>query len=153
MNELKTKETIMVVEGTEAVLNAVVAVLKEGNFDLLQAGSGAKALEMAKTHTGRIDLVLSSVELPDMTGPDFGTTLKETRPDVHIMFISGFPHGNLLVLNYGWAFIQNSSISAKLLEMVNDVLHTPNKAQSTSHFDTRKDTDLDRKVEAGQTPK
>jgi hypothetical protein len=40
----------------------------------------------------------------------------------------------------------------KLLEMVNDVLHTPNKAQSTHEYDTRKDTDPNKVIEAGQTP-
>jgi hypothetical protein len=68
------------------------------------------------------------------------------------MLMSGFPGGNLLVLNYGWSFIEKAFVTTKLLEMVNDVLHTPNKAQSTHEYDTRKDTDPNKVVEAGQTP-
>lgn len=55
------------------------------------------------------------------------------------MFMSGYPGGDLLVLNYGWAFIQKPFVSAKLLEMVNVVLHTSDRSQDLDQFDTRKD--------------
>ena len=90
--------------------------------------------------------------MPKMTGPRLGNELKKARPEIHVMFMSAFAGGNLLVLNYGWSFIEKPFVAKKLLEMVNDILHTPNKSQSTHEFDTRKDTDPDKKVEAGQTP-
>ena len=68
------------------------------------------------------------------------------------MFMSSFTGGNLLVLNYGWSFIEKPFVTAKLVEMVNDVLHSPDKSQSKSGYDTRKDTDPNKKIEAGQTP-
>jgi hypothetical protein len=66
-----------------------------------------------------------------------------------MMFMSGFTGGNLLVLNYGWAFIEKPFVPLKLLEMVDVVLHTPDKSQGSRQYDTRGDTG---KPEQGQTP-
>jgi len=51
--------------------------------------------------------------------------LKKARPELHVMLMCGVPSGNPLVLNYGWAYIQKPFVAAKLVEMVNDVLHSP----------------------------
>jgi len=150
MDKVTTRETILVVDDAESVLTTAVAILKKAHFNVLQANTGAKAVELARDYTGHIDLLLSTIQTAEMTGPDLGTTIKKTRPDIHIMFMSGFDKGDLLVLNYGWSYIQKPSVGAKLLEMVNDVPHTPNKAQSTHNYDTRKDIDPDNTVEAKQ---
>ena len=53
----------------------------------------------------------------------------------------GFAGGDLLVLNYGWAFIQKPFVASKLIEMVTDVLHSENRSQlGGQEFDSRKDT-------------
>jgi CheY-like chemotaxis protein len=148
----KTLETILVVDDVDLVLELVVEVLKTAKFNVLQARTGSEALEVAAHHPGKIDLLLSDVQMPGMTGPQLGETLKQLRPEIHVMFMSAFTGGNLLVLNYGWSFIEKPFVSKKLLEMVNDVLHSPNKSQSTHGYDTRKDTDPYKKIEAGQTP-
>jgi DNA-binding NtrC family response regulator len=78
--------------------------------------------------------------MPGMTGPELGETLKKVRPDMHVMLMSGFPGGDLLVLNYGWAFIQKPFVPKKLVEMINSVLHMPSRSQGPDQYDTRKDT-------------
>jgi CheY-like chemotaxis protein len=90
------KRNILVVDDVHLVLKVAVEVLKNANFNVLQADSGAKAVELAKNHAGKIDLLLSDVQMPGMTGPDLGDTLKKARPDMHVMFMSGFTGGNLL---------------------------------------------------------
>ena len=64
--------------------------------------SGAAALKVAAAYRGNIDLLLSDIKVAGISGPDLGATLKVARPDLHVMFISGYPGGDLLVLNYGW---------------------------------------------------
>ena len=136
-----TLETLLVVDDNEAVLNVVVAILERANFQVLSARSGADAIQLAAKRDGRIDLLLSDVDMPQMSGPDLGETLKKTRPDMHVMLMSGGTEGNLLVLNYGWAFIQKPLVAAKLVEMITKVLHAPNRSQpGGQEFDTRKDT-------------
>ena len=88
--------------------------------------------------------------MPGMTGPDLGEILKRSRPDMHLMFMSGFAGGNLLVLNYGWAFIEKPFVPVKLLQMIDVVLHTPDKSQGGRQYNSLGDTG---KPEEGQSPK
>jgi two-component system cell cycle sensor histidine kinase/response regulator CckA len=136
----RTLETIMVVDDNELVLELVVAILEAENFRVLSADSGPAALKLAAETTGTIDLLLSDVEMPEMSGPDLGEALKTTRPDIHVMLMSGWVTGSLLVLNYGWAYIQKPFVSVRLVQMINEVLHTPNRSQlGGQEFDSRKD--------------
>lgn len=132
-------ETVLVVEYTDVLMNVIVAILEAAKFRVLQARTGTGALQLAADYSGKIDLLLSDVNMPEMSGPHLGDTLKQARPDIHVMFMSGFSGGDLLVLNYGWAFIDKSSVPKQLVEMVNSVLHSDDKSQGNHKFDTRKD--------------
>jgi DNA-binding NtrC family response regulator len=137
---MPTLETILVVDDDEEILKVVVAILKHADFRVLSAKSGLNALKVAKRTNGKIDLLLSDVDMAQMSGPDLGETLKKVRPDLHVMLMSGGAKGNLLVLNYGWAFIQKPFVAVKLVQMITDVLHSPNRSQlGGQEFDSRKD--------------
>jgi DNA-binding NtrC family response regulator len=136
-----TLETILVVDDDEDLLKTVVAILKRANFRVLSAGSGLAALKLAKKTNRRIDLLLSDVDMAEMSGPDLGESLKRERPDLHVILMSGGAKGNLLVLNYGWAFIQKPFVSAKLVQMIKDVLRSANRSQlGGEEFGSRKAT-------------
>ncbi|HLG96615.1 MAG TPA: response regulator [Bryobacteraceae bacterium] len=136
-----TLETILVVDDHDEVLKAVVAILERANFLVLSAGNGAAAIKLAEQTKGKIHLLLSDVDMPEMSGPDLGEALKKARPDLHVMLMSGGSNGNLLVLNYGWAFIQKPFVTAKLVQMITDVLHSEDRSQlGGQEFDSRKDT-------------
>jgi len=133
-------ETILVVDDNEAVLQMVVTVLERAKFHVLSADSALNALKLAAETKGKIDLLLSDVDMPVMSGPDLGEALKELRPDMHVMLMSGGARGELLVLNYGWAFIQKPFVPVKLVQMIRDVLDSPDRSQKGGHsFDIRKD--------------
>lgn len=134
-------KTILVVDDDETILGVVVAILKRAKYQVLIADSGANAVQLAKETEGRIDLLLSDVEMPLMSGPALGETLKHTRPDLHVMLMSGGASGNLLVLNYGWAYIQKPFVATKLVQMIADVLTSPDRSQlGGQEFDSRKNT-------------
>jgi DNA-binding NtrC family response regulator len=133
-------ETILVVDDNPSVLGVVMKILEAENFHVLSAISGPSALRLAGETTETIDLLLSDVEMPEMSGPDLGEALKAARPEMHIMLMSGADNGNLLVLNYGWAYIQKPFVATKLIRMINDVLHSRNRSQlGGQEFDSRKD--------------
>jgi two-component system cell cycle sensor histidine kinase/response regulator CckA len=135
-----TLETILVVDDNPLVLQMVVAVLEAGSFIVLSADSGPSALKLADETTEKIDLLLSDVDMPQMSGPELGEAMKKARPDMHVMLMSGGANGNLLVLNYGWAYIQKPFVARRLVEMINNVLHTANRSQpGGDEFDSRKD--------------
>jgi DNA-binding NtrC family response regulator len=135
-----THETILVVDDNEMILEVVAAILRAENFRVLSADSGPAAIILAEETSETIDLLLSDVEMPQMSGPDLGEALKKTRPDMHVMLMSGAINGNLLVLNYGWAYLQKPFVAVKLIQMVKEVLHTEDRSQlGGQEFDSRKD--------------
>jgi DNA-binding NtrC family response regulator len=135
-----TLETILVVDDDEELLAMVALTLENANFHVLRAASGPDAVKLAANTNVQIHLVLSDVDMPEMSGPDLGQLLKITRPDMHVMLMSGGANGNLLVLNYGWAFIKKPFEPNKLVEMVTEVLHSPERSQlGGQEFDRRVD--------------
>jgi len=136
----KTLETILVVDDNKEVRDMVVLVLEDAKFRVLSAEDGLAAIKLADETAEKIDLLLSDVDMPQMSGPDLGQLLKVKRPDMHVMLMSGGADGNLLVLNYGWAFVQKPFIPKKLVEMVTEVLHAPDRSQlGGQEFDSRLD--------------
>ena len=138
---IKTGQTILVVDDNEQMLELVASILTAASFHVLPANDGARAIEVARQTKGRIDLLLSDIDMPLMSGPDLGERLKQARPDLHVMLMSGGVNGSLLVLNYGWAFIQKPFVATKLVQMVTEVLNSPDRSQpGGQEFDSRKDS-------------
>jgi len=134
-------ETILVVDNDKAVREEVVAILERANFRVLSAHGGVDAINLAEETAGEIHLLLSEVDVSHMSGPDLGQALKMTRPDIRVMLMSGQKHGNLLILNYGWAYIQKPLVAVKLVQMVKKVLHSANRSQLGGQgFESSKDT-------------
>jgi len=136
-----TLETILVVDNDQAVRKAVVSILERANFRVLSAKSGVDAINLAAETPGEIHLLLSEVDVPQMSGPDLGEALKMTRPNIHVMLMSGQEHGNLLVLNYGWVYIHKPLVETKLVQMIKAVLHSADRSQpGGQEFESSKDT-------------
>jgi hypothetical protein len=82
-----------------------------------------------------------------MSGPDLGLALKKTRPDLHVMLMSGGENGHLVSCRESagsqlrLGFHPKAFVATKLGQMVNDVLHSPDRSQlGGQEFDSRKDT-------------
>ena len=134
-----TLETILVVDDDETVLRMVVTILERAHFHVLSAHNGADCITVANQTNGTIHMLLSDVEMPQMSGLDLSDALRATRPEMRVMLMSGGDNG-LLVLNYGWAYLQKPFIALNLLQMVANVLHTPDRSQPGGRqFDTRKE--------------
>lgn len=105
--------------------------------------NGAAAVKLAYESADTIDLLLSDVDMPHISGVLLGQILKKQRPELRVMLMSGGGQdGALLVLNYGWAFIAKPFVTVKLVEMINSVLHSPDRSQTSEsggEFDSRKD--------------
>jgi len=133
-----TAETILVVDDNPGVLKVVADILERAGFHVIAVESGDAALRQAEANR-RIDLLLSDIDMPNISGPDLGQMLKTARPELRVMLMSGGASGNLLVLNYGWAYIQKPFVAQKLVQMVTHVLHSPNRSQQGGQeFDIRK---------------
>ena len=82
--------TVLVVEDEPAILALGQRMLKQLGYDVLVAGTPAEALRIAKEHTGSIDLLLSDVILPEMSGRDLANSLLTIRPGSKLLFMSGY---------------------------------------------------------------
>ena len=118
-------ETILVVDDDVILRDFLVAALKKANFNVLSSDSGPHAIALAENTKGKINLLLTDWDMPEMSGIALGQTLKLLRPDIHVMQMSGGAHDTMIVLNYGWAFLQKPFVAKKLAEMINHVLHSP----------------------------
>jgi FixJ family two-component response regulator len=67
--------------------------------------------------------------MPDVSGPELASALKENRPEMRVMLMSGFADGAMVVLNHGWHFITKPFLASALLVRVNDVLHSDVREQ------------------------
>ena len=130
--------TILVVEDAPAILNMVKLILAEAGFGVLSAGSADEGRLIAEGFPRPIHLLLSDVMMPDVSGPELASALKQNRPEMRVMLMSGFADGAMLVLNHGWHFIAKPFLATALLARVNDVLHSDVHEQGTDHFDTRR---------------
>jgi PAS domain S-box-containing protein len=85
--------TVLLVEDDPAVRNFAARALEQLGYQVLSAPAGTNALGLLDAHQARIDLVLTDIVMPGMQGPELARRVRETRPDVRFLFMSGFVDG------------------------------------------------------------
>jgi two-component system cell cycle sensor histidine kinase/response regulator CckA len=90
VKDLTGSASILLVEDEEAVRAFAARALASRGYTVHEAGSGTEALEVMEETGGSIDLVVSDVVMPEMDGPSLLRELRKTRPDLKIIFVSGY---------------------------------------------------------------
>lgn len=116
------RATILVVEDDVAILRMVQHLLRDVGFEVLTADSGPKALAVESKWEQPLDLLIADVVMPGMTGPELATTMKDRRPELRVILISGYPDGALLVLNPAWRFVGKPFLPRMLVNHVEAIL-------------------------------
>ena len=83
-------ETNLVVEDETGVRELAVEVLESAGFTVLAAEGPMRALEIVKQHAGRLDLLLTDVVMPQMSGRKLAERLSQERPQLRILYMSGY---------------------------------------------------------------
>ena len=135
--EKNTLETILVVEDHPIVRDAVCEILERVGFCVLACGSGAQAIQVESLTQGAIHLLLSDVMMPGMSGPVVAQRLKQRRPQMRVMLMSGYPEGNILLVNHGWRFIEKPFLPSELVRRVTELLHSPERSPGDDRLHTR----------------
>jgi hypothetical protein len=86
----KGSETILLVDDEEGVRKLVLAVLKSSGYDVLEASNGALALAAFEKNAHKIDMVLTDIVMPQMTGFELGQELVARTPGLKILYMSGY---------------------------------------------------------------
>jgi CheY-like chemotaxis protein len=85
------KETIMVVEDEPVLREMVCEILKQYEYQVIEAGSGVEALRVWDEFDGRVDLLLTDMVMPEgMTGRELAVQLKKRKPDLKVIYSSGY---------------------------------------------------------------
>lgn len=116
---------VLVVDDQPSVREFAARVLRRRGYTVLEAVSGPAAVEMAEAARGRVQLLLTDVVLPGMTGDELARTLQASNPDLRVVFMSGYEEHELSdrgIQSVGTAYITKPFDAAVLTLMVEGAL-------------------------------
>ncbi len=122
------KPTILVVEDEVPIQTIVRTVLEMNAYEVWTVGDGDAALQLSRQHSGNIDLVITDMNLPGMTGAALVRQLLVGRPSMHVLYISGYLGGEApLVGGTGGTmkFLSKPFTPKNLLASVRSILAAP----------------------------
>jgi len=120
-------ETILVVEDQPATAQITRILLESWGYEVLEAHSGEEALAVFATNGRGVHLVLTDVIMPGMNGADLAAELLKIRPDLRIVFMSGYPNDQ--VNRTDMAFLPKPFNPASLSRMIRRELDRPAAAR------------------------
>ena len=118
-------ETVLVVEDVAAVRAVAREMLERHGYTVLEAPDGETALRLAGKHQGVIRLLLTDVVMPDVSGRQLADQLLELRPDMKVLFMSGYTDDAIVrhgVLKEGIAYLQKPFTPDTMARKVRAVL-------------------------------
>ncbi len=124
-------ETILLVEDESSVRDLTAEVLDRAGYRVLTARDGQRALEIAGANDGGIDLLLTDVVMPGISGRELADRLVMVHPATRVLFMSGYTDDAIVqhgVLNAGTEFLQKPFTGAALAARVRQVLDAPGPA-------------------------
>ncbi len=116
---------ILVAEDERAVRHVVVSVLERAGYRVLEASDPRFALMLAREHEGPIDLLLTDVVMPRMSGPELAQQLSAERPGLRVLFMSGYADEPMVrrgLLDSGVHFLPKPVTPDQLLSAVTRAL-------------------------------
>jgi two-component system cell cycle sensor histidine kinase/response regulator CckA len=120
--------TILLVEDEDAVRNLVEAILTSDGYQLLVAASADHAVELCRSYGSKIDILLTDVVMPGVSGPELAKNLLALRPELKVVYMSGYA-GEYLddegLGADGAALLQKPFTAATLAEKIRQLLHLP----------------------------
>jgi PAS domain S-box-containing protein len=85
-------ETVLVVEDSDDMREITGRILTKNGYQVMVAPNGPDALDMARDYPGHIDLLLTDVIMPRMQGSELAPLLVKSRPELRVLYMSGFAH-------------------------------------------------------------
>jgi two-component system cell cycle sensor histidine kinase/response regulator CckA len=122
----QSASTILAVDDDRAVLNLLHDVLSNAGYRVLVANGGQSAIEAHESCQNRVDLLLTDVIMPDLTGPVVAERLRAKQPDLQVLFISGYHDADRVqqfVTKRGFTLLPKPFTVETLLRSVRELLN------------------------------
>ena len=124
--------TILLVDDEQEVRSVIAEMLREAGYRVLEAASGHEALAASDAHPGNIDLLLTDLIMPGMTGRMLADMLSTRRPGIAVVFISGYVGDSRSSLTeQGIYFIKKPVTAEELLQKISEALSGTTKKSLT----------------------
>jgi two-component system, cell cycle sensor histidine kinase and response regulator CckA len=123
--ELRGTETVLIAEDEQLVRELTRTVLETHGYNVIEAANGGAALLLLENYPETIDLLLTDVVMPEISGRELADRAKAIRPETRILFMSGYTDNSIVhrgVIDEGMQFIQKPFSTENLATKVREVL-------------------------------
>jgi CheY-like chemotaxis protein len=121
----RTQRTVLVVDDEDIVRALVVRSLRDAGYRVLQASHGAAAIGLLEHEAAEVDLVICDLVMPAVGGREVAGWMKEHRPAVRLLFISGYPRTYLQahdLFDAAVPLLRKPFLPSRLLEEVGELV-------------------------------
>jgi two-component system cell cycle sensor histidine kinase/response regulator CckA len=121
-------ETVLLAEDEPGVREVVRRLLNRNGYEVLEAGSGKDALSIVATTGSKIDVLLTDVVMPGLSGKELATLVKKVSSDVKVVFMSGYTNDIIAkqgVLHADEILVQKPFAEEELLTKLREALSAP----------------------------
>ncbi len=127
---------VLVVEDERTVLDLAAITLRSCGFDVLTASGPLEALKIFERYAGKIDLLLTDVMMPDMSGVELANLLKLNKPELNVIFMSGYTDDHLKGAHFpvkSGDFVMKPFNPVSLARIIRERISPPSASASENH--------------------
>jgi CheY-like chemotaxis protein len=125
LTEVNGSETVLLVEDEQTVRLLAHEILIDRGYTVLEASNGEEAIQVSESYEGEIDILVTDVIMPGMSGTEVAEHLLRRRPKMKVLYMSGYTDNSIVnhgVLDSGVAYIQKPFTPDGLARKIREVL-------------------------------